>query len=493
MATDLFGNVPLPQRFDPVAPPNFQPVQFAATFAAQRKDEAQRIFEENRKIQMDYMDQLTGYDLSKLPGAYGEVFNSGLEEIRKNLADGNYSGQDGTNQFIADVQKQAAAWQRYTGIIDSSRNAYLNDLQNIDALSATLPPHMRYATTDTLAALDAKAGVVPNYKPGTTSMEEFDGLLQGEITRMGDLYQLTTETANLPTIPEIAEENRQQMISMGGTKKSATAVYKASDDNPQFLAAMAVNSQSGANMSTEEIKAFSDQDFSAKDIWAVTGVTLTADNFQATKDQFYKDLESGADMSKYAGGKGWAILRETKEEFEALAPQESLSQREQLSIANYYNRQGQDLELPNVFDNVNVVRTANQGSAAMMPLSLSNVEYASGQSITVKELIKFGGDYYIRGARGTKPVLIPLDDVSTTSTTAGDNTSLAARLGTDMLEPDTEILGYSTTFRENFLDALSDNYYQGTNLSRSDIQTKLTDYITRRYDAGQAALLYRNQ
>ena len=128
-----------------------------------------------------------------------------------------------------------------------------------------------------------------------------------------------------------------------------------------------------------------------------------------------------------------------------------------------------------------------------MPLSLSNVEYASGQSITVKELIKFGGDYYIRGARGTKPVLIPLDNVSTASTTAGDNTSLSARLGTDMLEPDTEILGYSPTFRENFLDALSDNYYQGTNLSRGDIQTALADYITRRYVAGQAALLYRNQ
>ena len=490
MATDLFGNVPLPQRFDPVAPPNFQPVQFAATFAAQRKDEAQRIFEENRKIQMDYMDQLTGYDLSKLPGAYGEVFNSGLEEIRTNLADGNYSGQDGTNQFIADVQKQAAAWQRYTGIIDSSRNAYLNDLQNIDALSATLPPHMRYATTDTLAALDAKAGDVSNYTPGM-SIEEFDGLLQGEITRMGDLYQLTTETANLPTIAEIAEDSRLQMQSMGGTKDSARSVYKASDDNPQFLAAMAVNSQSGANMSTEEIKAFSDQDFSVKDIWAVDGVTLTADNFQATKDQFYKDLESGANMSKYAGGKGWAILRETKEEFEALAPQESLSQREQLSIANYYNRLGQDPEVSNVFDNVNVVRTANQGSAAMMPLSLSNVEYASGQSITVKELIKFGGDYYIRGARGTTPVLIPLDDVPTASTTAGDNTSLAARLGKDLLEPDTDILGYSSTFRENFLNALSDNYYQGTKLSRSDIQTHLADHITSRYRAGQAALLYR--
>ena len=175
---------------------------------------------------------------------------------------------------------------------------------------------MRYATTDTLAALDAKAGLVSNYTPGM-SIDEFDRLLKDEITRMGDLYQLTTETANLPTIPEIAEENRQQMISMGGTKKAATAVYKASDDNPQFLAAMAVNSQSGANMSTEEIKAFSDQDFSYKDLWAVEGVMLTADNFEATKDQFYKDLESGADMSKYAGGRAWAILKETKTEFEA--------------------------------------------------------------------------------------------------------------------------------------------------------------------------------
>ena len=169
MAENLFGRVPV----GGITPSKFE-VDFSTLEEEKRLQLQQDIFDrqkftQDRTLRLAAAEDVAGFDLSKIHNHFAIDFKHQTDAFQKNFN----SGEMTPEQITAESFRLSSLYKEYSGFYGAQREfvkGAIDDPDALVALNASLPAGSTYYTDQTLAQMDAAAGLLweeGSYDPQT--------------------------------------------------------------------------------------------------------------------------------------------------------------------------------------------------------------------------------------------------------------------------------------------------------------------------------------
>ena len=158
MAENLFGRVPI----GGITPSKFE-VDFSTLEEEKRLQLQQDIFDrqkftQDRTLRLAAAEDVAGFDISKLPNHLALSFKYNTDAFQNNFN----SGEMTPEEITAESLRLSSLYNEYTGFYGAQRQLVSNafdDPKTLDAYNASLAAGEIYSITETVAQMDAKAGI----------------------------------------------------------------------------------------------------------------------------------------------------------------------------------------------------------------------------------------------------------------------------------------------------------------------------------------------
>ena len=172
MAENLFGRVPVggitPSKFDP----DFSDIFTEEQLQLDRDIFERQKFTQDRTLKLAAAEKVAGFDLSKIHNDFALDFKHQSNNFQKDFDGGQMTPED----IASEALRLSSLYNEYSGFYTEQRGLISRALESpeaLAALNASLPAGSTYFTKETLAQMDAKAGMF--FKEGTYNPQTNEG------------------------------------------------------------------------------------------------------------------------------------------------------------------------------------------------------------------------------------------------------------------------------------------------------------------------------